>query len=79
MYAGVLHKKEIDFVAIKRSEKLYIQVANTIDDPNTFEREVLPLLKVADAYPKIIVTRTRQGMYQYEGVKIVDVADWLRE
>lgn len=77
LYAGVLYKKEIDFVAIRRSEKLYIQVANTIDEPATFEREVSPLLKIADAYPKIIITRTRQEMYQYEGVKIVDVADWL--
>ena len=77
LYAGVLYRKEIDFVAIKRSEKLYIQVANIIDDPDTFAREVSPLLKIKDAYPKIIITRTRQEMYQYEGIKIVDVADWL--
>ncbi len=77
LYAGVLYKKEIDFVAIKRSEKLYIQVANSIDDPDTFQREVEPLLKIRDAYPKIILARTRQETYQYEGVKIIDVADWL--
>lgn len=35
---------------VRHSEKLYIQVANTIDDPDTFEREVSPLLKIADAY-----------------------------
>lgn len=77
LYAGVLYKKEIDFVAIKRSEKLYIQVSNSIDDPDTFQREVDPLLKIRDAYPKIILARTRQETYQYEGVKIIDVADWL--
>lgn len=77
LYVGVLYKKEIDFVAIKRNEKLYIQVANSIDDPDTFQREVAPLLKIKDAYPKMILTRTRQEPYQYEGVKIVDVADWL--
>lgn len=77
LYAGVLYKKEIDFVAIKRSEKLYIQVSSSIDDPDTFRREVDPLLKIKDAYPKMILTRTRQEPYQYEGVKIVDVADWL--
>ena len=77
LYAGVLYKKEIDFVAIKRSEKLYIQVAGSIDDPDTFKREVDPLLKIKDAYPKMILTRTRQEAYQYEGVQIVDVADWL--
>ena len=79
LYAGVLYKKEVDFVAIKRSEKLYIQVAGSIDDPDTFRREVGPLLKIQDAYPKMILTRTRQEPYQYEGVKIVDVADWLVE
>ena len=77
LYAGVLYKKEIDFVAIKRSEKLYIQVASNVDDPDTFRREVEPLLKIKDAYPKMILTRTRQEAYQYEGVQIVDVADWL--
>lgn len=77
LYAGVLYKKEIDFVAIKRSEKLYIQVANSIDDPDTFQREVDSLLKIRDAYPKMILARTRQEPYQYEGVRIVDVADWL--
>lgn len=77
LYAGVLYRKEIDFVAIKRSEKLYIQVAGNIDDPETFQREVDPLLKIKDAYPKMILTRIRQEAYQYEGVQIVDVADWL--
>ena len=77
LYAGVLYKKEIDFVAIKRNEKLYIQVASSIDDPDTFQREVDSLLKIKDAYPKMILTRTRQEAYQYEGVQIVDVADWL--
>lgn len=79
LYAGILYKKEIDFVAIKRNEKIYIQVANSIDDPDTFQREVDPLLRIRDAYPKTVLTRTRQEPYQYEGVKIVDVADWLLE
>lgn len=77
LYAGVLYKKEIDFVAIKRNEKIYIQVANSIDDPDTFQREAGPLLQIRDAYPKMILTRTRQEAYQYEGVHIADVADWL--
>ncbi len=77
LYAGVLYQKEIDFVAIRRSEKIYIQVSSSIDDPDTFKREVDPLLKIKDAYPKMILTRTRQEAYQYEGVQIVDAADWL--
>ena len=77
LYAGVLYKKEIDFVAIKRSEKLYIQVSGNIDEPDTFQREVDPLLKIKDAYPKLILSRIRQEAYLYEGIQIIDVADWL--
>lgn len=77
VYVGVLHKKEIDFVAIKRSEKLYIQVCDNISDSKTFERELSPLFQIMDAYPKMIIARTRHDEYQYEGVKIIDIADWL--
>lgn len=77
VYVGVLYQKEIDFVAIRQGEKLYIQVANSISDEKTFVREVSPLLAVKDAYPKMLIARTYQPEYQHEGIRIVDAADWL--
>lgn len=77
IYIGVLYKTEIDFVAIKRSEKIYIQVSDNINNDQTFKREVEPLLKIKDAYPKMVIARTYHEEYQYEGVKIIDITDWL--
>ena len=77
VYVGTLYQKEVDFVAIRRSEKMYIQVSDDIAKRETFEREYSPLLKIRDGYPKMIIARTKHEAYTYKGIRVVDIARWL--
>lgn len=77
VYVGKLYQKEIDFVAMKGGEKIYIQVSDNIADEGTFRREVEPLMQIRDAYPKMLLARTRHEDSDYEGISIVDIPGWL--
>lgn len=77
---GVVGTAEIDFVAQRRGERLYVQVCDALTAESTFERELSPLRAVQDAYPKYLITSDQLHIGTTEdGIQIVNVADWLLE
>lgn len=77
LYVGVLRDGEVDFIAIKQDQKFYVQVSYSIEDERTRARELNSLLAIRDAYPKFLITRTHQPEYVQDGVRVIDVEDWL--
>ena len=75
IYVGVFGNYEIDFIANKFDEHLYIQVCENISQEDVFLREVKPLLNVKNAYKKILITNNYKSYNTYEGVEIIDIRD----
>lgn len=76
---GYYGDKEIDFIGEKNGEKLYIQVALTIDSDKTAEREFGNLLKIQDNYPKIVVTEDSFSGNSFEGIRHCPIRQFLME
>ena len=64
-------------MAIRNSEKLYIQVSDNITADETLNRELLPLKAIRESYPKLLLARTYHEKYDIEGISILDLAAWL--
>lgn len=75
VYIGKLGTKEIDFVAIKRDERIYVQVCRTL--PENSDREIGNLLAIKDQYPKYVVTLDELSTGNVNGVKIIHLFDFL--
>lgn len=77
VYVGKLESAEIDFVAIRQENKLYVQVAQQIAAPETEEREYGRLLAIQDNYPKYVLRVDAFAGGNYQGIKTMHIADFL--
>lgn len=74
---GKLGALEVDFIAERMGEKAYYQVAASVLDEHTLQRELTPLQKIPDQYPKYLLTMDRSYIKDYEGIRNVNIIDFL--
>lgn len=77
VYIGKVGETEVDFVAEKPDDKLYIQVTESMLSPETRERELRPLRMIQDNYEKIVLSMDRNFIKSYNGIKSLNLIDWL--
>ncbi|MDD3795972.1 MAG: DUF4143 domain-containing protein, partial [Lachnospiraceae bacterium] len=75
VYVGKNETKEVDFVAVQRDERIYVQVCRRL--PEESDREVANLLEIKDHYPKYVATLDELAAGNINGVKIMHLADFL--
>lgn len=76
---GSYRDKEVDFSAVKGDETEYFQVTETMLAEDTRGREMHPLRSIRDSFPKTVLTLDRFGLGNYEGIKAINIIDWLLE
>lgn len=77
VYIGKVGDTEVDFVAEKPNDKIYIQVTESMQSPETRERELRPLQMIPDNYEKIVLSMDRDFINSYDGIKSLNLIDWL--
>ncbi len=75
---GTISGKEIDFVAERRSEKIYVQVTYVMASTDTIQREMAPFYKIGDNYPKYIVSMLDEIDMSQDGIKHINIRDFLK-
>lgn len=76
---GKVGTLEVDFVASKAERKVYYQVSASVLDDATRERELKPLEAIPDAYEKVLLTMDRTFIRDFEGIRNINIVDWLLE
>lgn len=76
---GKYANSEVDFVAQKNGVLTYYQVTADMTNETTFEREITPLRNIKDNYEKIVLTLDKFSLGNYEGIKVINLIDWLLE
>lgn len=77
VYVGKVDEFEVDFVAQNRKRTTYFQVALSVRDEKTLERELRPLQAIKDHYPKVILTMDDDPEVYYDGIHRINARDWL--
>lgn len=77
VYVGKIDDLEVDFVTMEPKKTVYYQVAVSVRDETTLKRELAPLQKITDHYPKLILTLDEDPEADYDGIRRINVLDWL--
>ena len=74
---GKVDKSEVDFIATKADDKIYVQVTESMTSEDVRKRELSPLQKINDNYEKIVLTGDRLTIGNYDGIQVRNLPDWL--
>lgn len=77
VYIGKVGETEVDFIAEKPDDKVYIQVTESMQSQETRERELRPLRLIPDNYEKTVLSMDRSFIHSYDGIKVENLIDWL--